>query len=142
MAVTFVLTKQTPNAIAFLVSHDGNAGNVATIDNATLVASLVAGPLFTVPGINFDVNPNSQALGRQHMLGDASALPSQDLTNIPHCACFFAGRNSPGGGNLSWDVDADVDGVSPNRYELNILATPQAASNAVLLIHFQHTIVR
>jgi len=147
VAVTFVLAKVTVNELAYLVSHDGAGGNAVVIDNAQMVADLQAaalgGPLFEVPGLVVDgPNPNSTALARQHMLGDASGLASQVLANVPHCCCSFIGRNSPGGGTLSWDVDADVDGVTGSRYELNILATPAAGSSALLRIHFQHTYVR
>ena len=143
MAITFTLTKQTPNALAYLFTQDGGAGTVVTIDNASMVADLIAGPLSTVPGLNSDVNPNSQALGRQHMLGDASAIGAgQDLTNIAHCACFVQQRTGAGGVVLAWDCDADVDGVSPNRYELIINSSAVTASSAILLIKFQHSFTR
>ena len=41
MAITFTLTKQTPNALAYLLTQDGGAGTVVTIDNASMVADLI-----------------------------------------------------------------------------------------------------
>ncbi len=140
MAVTFTLTKQTPNALAYLLTHDAGGGDAVVIDNASMVADLVAGPLRTVPGLNSNVNPNSQALGRQHMLGDASAIGAgQDLTNIPHCRCTIAPRD---GLVVNWLVDADTDGVSAQRYELNIATSGGVAGNAILLIEFVHSLLR
>ena len=143
MAVTIDLAKRTPNALGYLLTHDGNAGNTFVLTNAIMVADMEAGPIRTVPGLFADLVANDQAKARRAMLGEASSgvlpFPGNILTDFPHCACFVTPRTAPGGAVIVWVVDADVDGVNALRHELNLTAGTQASTTAFLFIKFQHS---
>lgn len=140
MAVTAALAKATPNCLEYLVTHDGAGGDALVLDNATLLGDALAGPLRELLTEVF--NPNSQAIARARMLGDASGLADQDLTNIPHCYCYFTPRSHAAAAASSCVVDADTDAVDATNFELNLQMTTGIAATALLKIEFQHTLDR
>lgn len=142
MAVTATLAKATPHCLVYSVVHDGAGGDALVLDNATMLADALAGPLRELLSEVF--NPNSQATARARMLGDASGLADQDLTNIPHCHCYFTNQIQ-GAAVASQSVavvDADVDAVAGGNFELNLQMSTGNAATALLKIEFQHTIDR
>lgn len=135
MAVTLALVKTTPNSLQYAATQDGAAGTTVVLTNAVMVADSIAGPLREL--LTTDTSPNAQAAQRAALLGDAGGIASQDLTNTPHATCKFTSRDTA----VAYAVDADVDGVSALRGELNITA-PAGASVAILEIQFNHTLTR
>lgn len=135
MAVALALAKVTDHSIAYTATDDGGGGAAAALTTAALIAVL------TAAGINnrFSAflaeqsNPNSQATQRARLMGDASALASQDLSDTDHCVVELTGRTADG-----FIVDADVNGLVG---EYNVTG-PAAAGVALLTIKFLHSAVR
>lgn len=141
MAYTVTLVKATPNELQYLINTDGNPGALV-LDNATMAADLVAGDLRQLNGLGVDTreDPNTQAIARRDMLGDDAGGNPANMANLGHAKVLITKR---AGIDVNWQVDADVDGVSPRRHELNILATAGAgAADIYLSIKFCHSLTR
>lgn len=138
MTITAALIKQTPDELAYLLSHDGQAGNALVLDNAQMAGDLIAGPLAEVNGLGVDTreDPNTQAIARRDMLGDATGATI--MTGRPHAECTIQARS----GGLVWGVDADEDAVTQRRHELNITTSAEGPVDAILRIKFQHSLTR
>jgi len=138
VTITAALIKQSADELAYLLTHDGVAGNALVLDNATLAADLIAGPLAEVNGLGVDTreDPNTQAIARRDMLGDGTG--ATDLTDLPHCECSIQARVA----GLVWGVDADEDAVTQRRHELNITTDDAGPVTAILRIKFQHSLTR
>lgn len=139
MAVTAAVAKVTDHALSMLLTQDGGAGTTLAIPNATMRGFYTAlgftGPLSRLLDTDGLIN---QAGARARALGDASGLASQDLRAVDHCVARIMARTLVAAG---WLVDADQDGVTATRFELNVTA-PAGASTALLTIEFQHSQVR
>lgn len=134
MTISAALVKATPNELQYLVTHDGNAGDALALTNAVMAADLVAGPLKDlVAGLDSDQAANSQALARKAMLGDGADV------DFNHAKVSIDQRS---GLITAMTVDADVDGVSALRNELNIASTSAVAGTAYLRIEFEHSLTR
>lgn len=132
MAITKTLVKATPNQLQYLLTHDGAAGDALVIPNSDFAADMVAGPLAELRGMGEDAAAGfSQALARQALLADTAD------EDIEHAQCSLTGRS----GIVTWFVDADVDGVSALRGELNVGSSGGTAGTCYLNIAFQHSIV-
>jgi hypothetical protein len=138
MALNETLARITNYSVAFLITQDGGAGTTMTLSNNDFVGNLqgvgAGGALLEL--LTTDFNPNSQAIQRARLLGDASGIGGLgvDLRNVPHCEVLVMPRD----GGAGWAVDADVDGVDADRGELNIIG-PAAASTALITLQFRHT---
>lgn len=138
MAVALALAKVTDHSIAYTATDDGGGGAAAALTTTALAAALAAANIVGAFAtfLATATNPNSQAAQRRLLLGDAAALGSQDMSNIPHCVVEVTGRTADG-----FIVDADVDaGLASTMGEYNITG-PAAAGVALVTIKYQHSVV-
>jgi hypothetical protein len=137
MALNETIARVTRNSISFSIVQDGGAGTTMTLANSDFVGNLsgygLGGPLLNLLQTNFA--PNSQAIQRAVLLGDASGLAAaaRDLSNFPHCNLILTNMTVAG-----WRVDADVDAVSLGRGELNITG-PAGAGRTLVTLEFRHS---
>lgn len=136
MAITVAAATKTQNRLTFLCTHDGSAGDTATIAAATMIAA--ASPdMAAFLGITWA--GNNQANARKQLLGDNTATAST-LWDEPHCRVFVRHRSGAFTGLTA--VDADVDGVTPTQNELNITTSGGVAGTFYVDVEFQHSITR
>jgi hypothetical protein len=139
MAVATALAKVTAQQISLTFTDDGGGG-VDTVANADLIAALTAsgiasGPMWDL--LHTDHNPNSQAIQRALLLGDASGWPADhDLRDVQHAVIEIAAQSAS-----DFLIDADVDAVTATRGELNITG-PAAAGATLVTIKASHTLNR
>jgi hypothetical protein len=141
MAITGQVVAATPNRITFLLTHDGNAGDAITITAANMIAAAQPGAFKDFLNHDWGVG-NDQANARLRLLGEgaAAALGQQGaaLEAVDHCRTFLRQQ----GGITSVRVDADVDGVTPGKNELNVSTSAGNAGTVLLDVEYQHTLVR
>lgn len=141
MAITGTVVAAQSNLVTFLLTHDGAAGDAITLTNAQLGAAVGPGPFR-----NFllrDYTGLNQAQARLVMLGEGTgvALGNQgpNLNETQHCRCFIRQR---AGLIVTIQVDADVDGVTATRCELNVTTSSGVAGTFYLDVEYQHTLTR
>jgi len=130
MAITAVLSRATPNTLAYLLAHDGAAGDALTITNAVLLAGAVSGPLRELLQQGA-ANAGAAAafLGGINPTGLASFLNPEpgfaDMSIVPQV------------GSTAWTLIAGSDGT-----DMEIDVGNVAVAGGLLVIEFKHTVDR
>jgi len=140
MAVTaLAISKVTDHSLQLLMTGDGAGATTEVVDNAQILAAIVAAGISTASPIYrlFTTAIETTADARARILGDASGLASQDLRQYEHAVVSVIPRTGSGG----WIVDADTDAVTITLPEVNI-TDPAVVSDCLVNIEFQHTINR
>lgn len=141
MALSFVLGARTRYGLAYLLTQDGAAGNNVVIDTAQMRGDLVAagmgGPLLQL----FQEYPRAAPAtsgeeATQRLLG-SGVNAAVTLENVPHCHAYIIPQ---GGVGLDWRLTGvAAAGNTELAYQI---VSELAAGNGLLIIKFQHTLVR
>jgi hypothetical protein len=118
-AFTIALVKSDQYKQTYLLTGD-NSATAGLLDNATLLANAVGGPL---------KNALNQTYANQAAMRAVFGIGAVKLTIRPRSTTWAAG------------VDVDVDAVTPTKPEFDIVAStvPGASATAYLDIEFQHS---
>lgn len=132
MGLTATLVGKTNFKLRYLLEQTGEGGTTATIANATLQADAAPGSLLEL--LRIPVADQDEA--RRRILGMSASDP--DMTNWSHATCKITPQ---AGAAQGYEVDVDVDGVTPTLAEVNVVSAA-AAGAAILEIAYQHSIDR